>query len=445
MKVTGKTLAALSGALVLCIAATLLLTFAGRETPGEEQEATYFFTNYTSPDMLLAAEIENQSGSVVIALIDGTAHIAGDWDAGADTGRIQDFFQQAYRLPLAGLVEDASASDGQFGLTEPQATVLLQDIEGGGALFDIGALAPDGEHYYTCLTGDARVFLMDRSYAELFLEDVGYYYDLSLYPSLDGEQAQMLQAVTVRRAGETAYRLEQVGTSENGTVCYYSLTEPFYLPVGTEQFESEILAPLRAITGTSLVAEPEDLDRYGVGADAPTLTLEYTDGTSVTLRIGAAADGMTYVLSESTGMLVTVPTAELAFLEDTPAEVAGHTLLSLNVNSIETIALDGHTYQISGSAPELAVTMDGAEMPLETFQEDVMAPLNEISIQDGDTGDLPTGDPILTAEIQLRYASEPLLLEFYAADSRRCVVSLDGTAAFWCDRVAIDPLVTSAA
>ena len=85
-----------------------------------------------------------------------------DAPAQGDEEEIADFFAWLCRLPLRSLVEDASASDGQYGLTEPQATVLIQDGGQGGVMFLLGGEVPGGGGVYTCLAGDERVFVMDE-------------------------------------------------------------------------------------------------------------------------------------------------------------------------------------------------------------------------------------------------------------------------------------------
>lgn len=177
MRVTKRSLAILSVVLVCCIAATLLLCFAGREKEEETQAATYFFAKYDSADSLMAASIENASGSVTIATEDGTCYIAGDYDQNPNAQAMKDFFARAYRLPLECLLDGASSTEDQYGLITPQATVMLQDVNHGGLVFKIGSQTFDEKGWYTCLSGDDRVFIMADEYAELFLMDVKQFYD----------------------------------------------------------------------------------------------------------------------------------------------------------------------------------------------------------------------------------------------------------------------------
>lgn len=178
MRVTRKSLLILSGILIGCVVVTLLLSFAGRGGKTQAQATTYFFAKYDSPDALMAASIENSSGSVTIATKDGTCYIDGDDGRNPNSQAITEFFAAVYRLPLEELVEGASSADDQYGLNTPQATVMLEDVKQEGLMFKIGAQTPDGDGRYACLSGDNRVFIMADSYAGLFLQDVRQFYVL---------------------------------------------------------------------------------------------------------------------------------------------------------------------------------------------------------------------------------------------------------------------------
>lgn len=441
MKVTKKSLLALSAALVGCIAATLLLTYAGMGSGETEQKTVYYYTNYSSADALMAASIENDSGSVLMAGVKGVYLVSSDYQLSANGKNIQELFETVYRLPLAGLLEEASSQDPQYGLTEPQATVMLEDVNEDGLIFLIGGQAPGGE-YYTCLSGDDRVFLMNSRYAELFLENVAKYYDLSLYPSLEDGGIGQLASITVRRDGRTAWRLERVAYMQDSGIAYFALSEPVRLLIGTNQFSNHIQSALEALTGTQLVTE-EDPAACGLTEDAPALTLTYDDGTTATLRVGSQDGSVTYVMSEETGMVVTVPSAEISFVYDDPVDIVGKNLLSLNLNAISTVKLNDRTYMLSGSGSDIAVTVDGASMDAGTFQDTVFKALNSISIQGSYESSVSEGNRLLTAEIQTRIGDETIHLDFFEIDNRRCAIAVNGTAAFWCNTVAVNTLLSS--
>ena len=283
MRATKTSLTLLSAALAVCVALFLALRFVGR-TPAESAgESGYYFTNYASPEALVAVSVENAGGEIVLARTGDTYRVLSDAPAQGDEEEIADFFAWLCRLPLRSLVEDASASDGQYGLTEPQATVLIQDGGQGGVMFLLGGEVPGGGGVYTCLAGDERVFVMDEGYARPFLSPVDRFLDLTLYPSLEGAEIGNLKGVEVRRGGETAYRLRQVAAGEGGTA-YFALEEPWGLLLGAEPVKDALLTPLRQLEGVrALEGDPES---YGLTEESDALCLTYGDGSTVTVLVG---------------------------------------------------------------------------------------------------------------------------------------------------------------
>ena len=103
MRATKKTLFGLIAALAACIAATLLLTFAGRSETAADRAPTYYFTNYAAPEELLLASLENDTGSVVLAAANGIYYAAGDVQLAADSEEVKNFFGSG-RQPMGILL-----------------------------------------------------------------------------------------------------------------------------------------------------------------------------------------------------------------------------------------------------------------------------------------------------------------------------------------------------
>lgn len=434
MRATKKSLILLSGLLCLCIALFLALRFAGRETP-ETAESTYYFTNYAAPELLLAVSVENAGGSVVLACTNGTYRALSDYPVQGDEAEIADFFKSVCRLPLSRLVEGASASDSQYGLTEPRATVLIQDGAQGGTMFLLGGEAPGGG-VYACLSGDQRVFVMEESYARLFLSNVERFLDLRLYPSLEGAAVSELLGIAVRRDGETAYRLRQVSAAESGTA-YFALESPWNLLLGAGPVESALLTPLRQLEGSG-VAEGDPASN-GLTAQSDSFRLRFRNGGEITVLVGPRSGEYTLAAVEGGGVTLSVPTARLAFMDLTAEEVMGRALLKLNVNDISTLALNGHVYGIERSAGQLRVTRDGADYDAAAFQSAVFPALNHISI--GGVYDGAAGEELLRLHIDSSVGEEEISLSFRRLDGRRCAVEINGQMALWCDLSAVSALL----
>ncbi len=447
MKATKRTLLCLSGALAACIAATLLLTFSGRGETAADQAPTYYFTNYSAPEELLLASLENDTGSVVLAAANGVYRAAGDLQLEADSEQVEAFFNTVYRLPLKRLLEEADASDPQYGLTEPRAEILLQDVSQGGVLFRVGSATPDGEGYYACLSGDARVFVMDRIYAQQLLRNVDRFFDLSLYPSLAGEGVCGLRSIEVQRNGVPVYTLRLSFASQDGSTAVFSMTAPYSLTLGIHQAKNEILTPLRELKGTQVIGQPGDLEAYGLSDRGSCFILTFEDGSTAAIRVGAQAGTETYVLREDTGMVMLVPTANLSFFYDTALQVVGQNLVDVSMGNLTALQIGDHVYQISGTPPTLNVTRDGTEQSLEEFQNGVYTALNRISLQGEWDGAEAHGAPLAEMVIQTKYADETTQTAsyaFFALENRLCGVAVNGEPAFLCSQSAVQQLIGAA-
>ena len=443
MRATKKTLFGLIAALAACIAATLLLTFAGRSETAADRAPTYYFTNYAAPEELLLASLENDTGSVVLAAANGIYYAAGDVQLAADSEEVKNFFDTIYRLPMKRLLEGANASDPQYGLVEPRAEVLLQDTNQDGVLFRVGSATPDGEGYYACLSGDTRVFIMDRTYAQQLLNNVDLFFDLALYPSLTGDGVCNLRSVEVQRNGKPVYALQLSAASQDGSTAVLSMTAPYSMALGITQAKNEILTPLRELKGIQVIDQPEDLEVYALADRSNFFALTYADGSTAAIRVGKQEGSATYVLREDTGMVMLVPTANLSFFYDTALQVVGQNLVNVSMGNLMTLQIGDHVYRISGTPPTLNVTLDGTELPLEEFQNGVYTVLNRISLQ-GEWDGAEQGEPQLEMVIQTGYADETSQVttySFFFLDSRRCGVAVNGQPAFLCSQSVVQQLI----
>ncbi len=445
MRATKKTLFGLIFALTACIVVTLLLTFAGRGEAVSNQEATYYFTSYASPENVVLANVENSTGSVVLASVNGTCYAQGDIHLDADAEAITDFFNTVYRLPMKRLLEGADASDSQYGLTAPQAEILLQDAEENGILFRVGSATPDGEGYYACLSGDARVFVMDRAYAQVLVDNVDRFFDLSLYPSLDGENIGALRTLSVQRSGALAYEVQVSSDFQDSGSVILSMTSPYSLILGMNQARNEILTPLLALAGVDVIPQPEELSSYALSDRSNCFTLAYQDGTSAVIRVGKQVGTGTYVFCEDSGLVMLVPTANLSFFYDTALQVVGQNLVEVSMGDLTSLQIGNYIYRISGTAPALDVTLNGAEQSLEKFQNGVYAALNRVSLQ-GEWNGPKAGEPLLEMVMQIGQsdASLQMAYAFFPLEGNRCGIAVNGQPAFLCSQSAMQQLIDAA-
>ncbi len=441
MKATGRTLALLIGALALSILGTLTLMFWDRVPAQQSHDSVYFYTNYDSGNDLVAASLENESGSVVLAQAGGNYYAVGDIDAEANREEIADFFVRSKFLPLTQLVEGAEASDSQYGLMDPAATVVLQDASENGVMFLLGNWTPDGNSLYTCLSGDERVFIMDREYAEPFFNNVDRFFDLTLYPSLQGDGVEKLTGIEIKRDGEIICRLQQLAVSDNGSTVWYRMEEPWNMLVGAEPIKTTLINPLREMKGISVLEGTPEQNNLGESSDG--FRLEYKDGTKITVWVGSRSGELVSVAAEDSELTLLVPAGELSFMDMTAEEILNRRLLSLNINEIQSVTLGQHLYEIKDNSGDRRILCDGKNIDTAQFQNTIFTALNRISIggeiEDGES----VGNELLHIHIDTTLGEE-IDLSFSQMEQRRCSVTINGQLAVWCDLAAVSTLLEAA-
>ncbi len=438
MRATEKKLVLLSVALAACAVVFLALLWADRKPP-ETAKNGYYFTNYPSAEALQAVSVENDESSIILVQSNGTYKALSDSPVPGDEREIAQFFQRICYLPLLRMVEGAQASDGQYGLTKPQATVLIQDAAQGGTMFLLGNTVPGGEGFYACLAGDDRVFIMASSYAELFLEHTDHFLDLSLFPSLEGDGLADLMEIEIGRDGASAYRLRQAGSI--GGTAYFSLEEPWHLLLGAEPVKNALLTPLRQLEGFRVLEGTPGAD-YGLTEESDFFRLGFRDGTFATVLVGPREGDAIPVMAEGSATALLVPAASLSFMDAEAEEIMGRVLLRLNVNDIKTLTLGPHTYEIKNSAGELRVIRDGSPWDAAVFLNTLFPALNHISI--GGPCEDSAGPELLRLHISSSVAEESISLVFRRLDGRRCAVEINGQTAVWCDLAAVSALLDAA-
>ncbi len=437
-----RTLIILGSVFALCVVATLFLLFAGRDGDDEPKEKTYYLTRYDTPEELVLVSVENRTGSVLLAMSGDTCYVQGDLPLDANKEAVRSLFETACRLPMKRLLEGADSSDPQYGLTDPEAEILLQDTSEGGVLFRIGASTPDREGYYACLVGDARVFVMANSDAQAFLTETDRFYDLRLNRKWDDAFRADIKCITVTRDGKTAYSVEASG--DTGDAMLFSMKEPFAVPLEPGRVKDVLFMPLSSLSGIEVIRNVQNESALGFSGPDNSFTVTLTDGSEMRILIGKQDGVKTIVKREEDGLVMTVPTANLSFYFGSATDVVGDALINAPLGNLNRLVIDKHVYEFGGTPPELTVTLDGKKLALEAFQNGVYTALSRISILGEWDGSSADGKPVLTISVQCTYGKKPapeVTYAFYELTGNRYGVSVDGQPAFLCSRSAAEAVI----
>lgn len=446
MKRLKKRMIGLGLVCIVCFVASGLLHFW---YPGQEKVAqdVYYLTSYSESSEVLVVKIVQEEQEITLGNVSGeTLIMYQEEEITADNDAILDLFEQVYLMPLYGKIENVS-EDGlsEYGLDDPSVTVTIADVNSSGVIFYLGDQTPDQGYYYCSVSGSSDVYLMDTGTADLFLESFDRFYDLSILPSLEGEDLKGLTEIALYAQGEEVWRLTQRKASETTNLVYYDMTSPVALRLGREQVEDELLTPLASLTGEALVeAGPEDLSVYSL--DDPAWTLELTvEGEEYrALFAESETDGSLYAMTEGSSIVVLVSDTAAEFLDDTYLDVIGDNIFDYNINDVSELRVtsggETRVWSVDSSGSEISVTREGEAIESSDFLT-LITELNDLLI--GGACDSEAGDLVLSVEIELT-DEDPQVYEFYELEDRKCAVAVNGTVLFWCYRTAADSIAEAA-
>ncbi|MBO7709766.1 MAG: DUF4340 domain-containing protein [Lachnospiraceae bacterium] len=443
MNVSRKTLAVLLILFVVFTAGTIWVRHSEKKEAPQAPEVAYYLTAFDSAEDVLAVVVENGTGSLTIV------HSGDAWFTDTslpgiepDHDAVTELFSAVSRIRMNGRVEGANASDPQFGLTSPAATIFVEDQSENGVQFLVGDLTPDGKAYYVCASGGSEVFTLNAGYGQAFLGDVTQYLDLGV---LAGTDPAKLTRILVSDAEGIRFSLKATGTGNVTGMKYYSLEQPVVIPLAAALFRENILSPMEEMRAETVSASPDPVSEEDA---VKVLTLESEDGSTGTYLIRETTEGLMAVTDAGTGAVYMVPQEQLSWMDADAARLLGGKLLSLNAGETDQIVLEADgkrvVYDLSGSGQNLRVRADGLDVDNADFYAKILDSLNRITIQGIQEKDRTVGGEVLRCTILTGKGEEKTELVFDEVSDRKCHVSVNQTEAFECDRSSLQPLIDAA-
>ena len=115
-------------------------------------------------DDIVRLEID-KPGSKAVALRkgdDGNWKLTSPEPLRADQNAVTSLVSSVAKLDSSRLIEKNATNLADYGLTKPQMTVMIGRKKGKALKLLIGDKTPTGANYYAKLTGDPRLFTLDR-------------------------------------------------------------------------------------------------------------------------------------------------------------------------------------------------------------------------------------------------------------------------------------------
>ena len=211
-------------------------------------------------------------------------------------------------------------------------------------------------------------------------------------------------------------------------------------------------------------AQPEaDEDNSGTddeiaasGLDKPScvVTMKTDAPEEYTLKIGnklESADGTFYLaMFQDNDVIYAISTDSVCWAELQPGDITSKMIFGTyvwDIGSLKIDVADGETVSFEGSgtsADDYKVTKNGKECDTERFRS-FYTFLLKTSAEDFVIDEEPTGEPVVSIELETQDGSTKQTIEFYRTDGKKALISVNGTPCFKCRMAYVDLLIDNLA
>ena len=276
-------------------------------------------------------------------------------------------FSNAATLLAEGIAAEDVTDFAAYGLDDPLSTVVITYTDRTLTL-EIGSVAPASQHYYVRVDGGDTVYLMRPLIVEMFSEGVAAYRDLSGF----AVSTQNLSGVELR-TGEDVLELSHHDKTGGSVFTQWQIVQPETANTDTALADA-LIQSLEGIKLDSFVRTLTDKAEYGLDDPWRTLTLTYSDGSTMTMALGGDAGlGDYYACFDGSDDIYVVDGQSVAFLDGLSLESLVNEFANIvAINSVDslTVELDGvsSVFTIDRSGEEPVYLRDGEVIDDEAFK-----------------------------------------------------------------------------
>ncbi len=320
----------------------------------------------------------------------------------------------------------------KFGLSSPQATVVLTDNTGKSTKFLLGDETANGGYYFA-VDGSRAVYVLPSYKGELFLRKLDYYRKGTSI-TMDTNLVTRLE-ISGKNGSMTFVRNNIPTEGSHNYFSVYSMTVPYQAAAdGTE-----IAKILTSVSEFSIADYVEDdaqnLSKYGF--DQYVITI--TQGEQVDkLYLGNEYGDKIYIRINDSRNIYGIDKANFSYLTAEPLKFISSMFYIKNLDTVQQIDYRDHlnqtsaTFRIKKLADEKhEVTINGKPIDEERFKA-VYTEIIGLTMK-GAISYVPQGEPILTYTFTFTDGTSDTV-QYYQADERRLAISVNGKIQFYLNR-----------
>lgn len=197
----------------------------------------------------------------------------------------------------------------QYGFDNPRTEITLRKINGDTVHMVIGDYNESVEGYYLKVDGDDKIYLVDGQMVFAFDMSVYEIADKEDYPLVEESSFVHIKAQKGEKTLELAGEVEENAKEQIVNSSYMEKMKTWKISKnggtyqkGNQEAIQELIANLSAMDYSGMMDYKPDkkaLERYGLGEDAMTLTVDYQVLDEMTARQVEIEDGITEIVCDT--------------------------------------------------------------------------------------------------------------------------------------------------
>ena len=356
-----------------------------------------------------------------------------------DFAQVDSFKLDSTALEFTSLKADETVFEeteefAKFGLSNPQANVVLTDHTGKATKFLLGDKSPSGGGYYFAIEGAKAVYILPEYKGEIFLRKLDYYRKGTSI-AVDTEKVTRIDISGKNKNMELSFLRNNVAEGAHNTFSVFSMTTPYQ----ADAEGSEISSILEAVSGFTIEEyvedDAKDLSKYGFDQYAIHITQgEQTDR----LYFGNEYGDKIYIRINDSRNIYGIKKAPFAFLQAEPIKFISSMFYIKNLDTVESIDYREPLNQVSAvfrikklDEESHEVTINGKAMDEARFKA-LYIEIISLTMKGPINGVTP-GEPILEYRFTFHDGTSDTV-QYFQADERRIAISVNGKIQFYLNR-----------
>ena len=390
-----------------------------------------------------------------------TLTIEGLEDLDINTTLTSTLLNTGSALSSDSTVEENPADLEKYGLKTPAAEVTVKAGAGEKTIL-VGNESPVSGEAYCMEKGGDTVYLAASSSLSVFRNNKEYFISTTLLAEPADDSYPKIEEVKIERTDldyDIVLEYDKSADDEDttsGTLATHYMTEPVFAYLDAEKAQDATHGMFGLTAHSVMTAHPTDDEIAASGLDKPScvVTMKTDEPEEYTLKIGnklESADGTFYLaMFQDNDVIYAISTDSVCWAELQPGDITSKMIFGTyvwDIGSLKIDVADGETVSFEGSgtsADDYKVTKNGKECDTERFRS-FYTFLLKTSAEDFVIDEEPTGEPVVSIELETQDGSTKQTIEFYRTDGKKALISVNGTPCFKCRMAYVDLLIDNLA